>query len=434
MDTALEREPEFPLTPYGEALGKAAEKLSGRPRHAALNAIRGLKRAWRIAPIDPEMAFFRAVTAEEEAATALMAALKHRQYPNASQLNFRKHTHKAGVYPFVRAIESLLAESLFPIPTVTLSYDADTPRIDIGIPSEKLGLPAGHLITPDEPLNALIRSGPPDAPRQNLVDFQDQLRAIAGGHGATDIASFIEAEANLRNKLLYASDIGWTVVENVDAGLVERRRRVLVLIGLTIAIMQTSTHQLLAVQALQAYLGALDKLPKDPVDFDSAQGPEPDRQLLITRKLGEGPVAELRIRETSQPSPELNFLLHPTQAVGERGALWIRLGKGGMGVETSIMRHRLLFWTGFASQCLAVLGFFGILPAGLVFIRYWHVERLQNYILLLLPVSYILLFGFAVLVWKIREPRKRHELEGLSSYKQGVRAAAYGLFVSGGFG
>ncbi len=50
---------------------------------------------------------FRAITAEEEAATALIFALQRRRYPRANELDSYKHAHKAGLTPFLRAIESI---------------------------------------------------------------------------------------------------------------------------------------------------------------------------------------------------------------------------------------------------------------------------------------------------------------------------------------
>jgi hypothetical protein len=53
-------------------------------QYAARNAVRHLDKAGEIAEIDPMMAAFRAITAEEEAATAVFHALRRQGYPASS--------------------------------------------------------------------------------------------------------------------------------------------------------------------------------------------------------------------------------------------------------------------------------------------------------------------------------------------------------------
>lgn len=277
---------EFPLTAFGEGLLTAARKLTGRPKWASVHAILGLKRAWRIAPIDPEMALFRAITAEEEAATALITALKIRRYPNAERLNHKDHGHKNGLYPFVRGIEIMFAESGWPSPTLRLQHEGRTPRIDVHIPSEAIGLAPGRQVTPNEPLNLTAHRIPSDSSERIVEDFSNQLQALAQGRGAKDIAEVIATEANLRNRLLYAADNGVPKVDNVDPELIARRKRILLLVGLTITILQTKAHQLFAVQAVQAYVGVLGRSAVAPYDFESAIGTPAEVTLSVTREPG----------------------------------------------------------------------------------------------------------------------------------------------------
>ncbi len=48
---------------------------------------------------DPAMAIFRAITAEEEAASGLLRCLAEMDYPNAKYLNPHNHSHKHAVFP-----------------------------------------------------------------------------------------------------------------------------------------------------------------------------------------------------------------------------------------------------------------------------------------------------------------------------------------------
>lgn len=50
------------------------------------------------------MAIFRAITAEEEAATGLLRALQARGYADSREIQPRDHLQKAAVYPYLRAI------------------------------------------------------------------------------------------------------------------------------------------------------------------------------------------------------------------------------------------------------------------------------------------------------------------------------------------
>ncbi|PLU07434.1 hypothetical protein BMJ29_02810 [Sinorhizobium medicae] len=67
------------------------------------------------------MSFFRAITAEEEAATALILALKQRRYPGSEKLNPWEHLHKAAVSPFLDAVGNVLAETGMPAPRLSIN-------------------------------------------------------------------------------------------------------------------------------------------------------------------------------------------------------------------------------------------------------------------------------------------------------------------------
>ncbi|MGN2624120.1 hypothetical protein ACTCUN_13135 [Stutzerimonas balearica] len=63
-----------------------------------------LSLAHRLKDIDPAMSIFRAITAEEEAATGLLRALQARGYAAPGELLPKDHLQKAAVYPYLRAI------------------------------------------------------------------------------------------------------------------------------------------------------------------------------------------------------------------------------------------------------------------------------------------------------------------------------------------
>lgn len=293
-ETNASRAADYPLRSDHDAFEVAVRKLKGRPRHCAINAIRSLRRAWQIAPIDPEMAAFRAITAEEEAATALIFALQKRRYPRADELNWRQHPHKAGITPFLRAIESMIAESPLPRPSVVLKHNEDPPRIDIFFDGAALGIPGDLTVSPEEPLHGVLSHGNAESGPE-IATFTDQLQALADDRGAKDILAVIRADANLRNQVLYAADDGIPDVQNVDAFLLGHRRPVFILLALTIIILQTKQIQLFAVQALHAYLLALGKAAQE-FDYQTAAGPPSDLSIKIVSTPDGPPVATVEQR------------------------------------------------------------------------------------------------------------------------------------------
>ncbi|HEY0012682.1 MAG TPA: hypothetical protein VGB79_07490 [Allosphingosinicella sp.] len=216
-------------------------------------------------PIDAEMSLFRAITAEEEAATALIRALKAQKYPNADRLRERQHQHKSAIWPFITAVADKMVEKNIPMPALALSTEG-APRVELSIDiASQAGLERPLWGTPDEPFNFSLwsdRSGP-----FRPHDFSEELAALAVGKGVRDIRAYVADEANLRNQLLYASETGIPSVTFSDDLLLGRRQRITVMLVLTIAVLQTQVHQLFLVQCLDALLRTIHDFDGDPVDI-----------------------------------------------------------------------------------------------------------------------------------------------------------------------
>jgi hypothetical protein len=263
-----DRPAELPLDEIHLRLEEAVEKLKPpRIRNACRNALNHLRKAWLLHPVDAEMSLFCAITAEEEAATAMVRALNHQDYPNAERLKERHHPHKASIWPFVTAVADKMVEKNIPMPSVSLRIEGE-PRIELSIDlASQAGLDYPLWGTPDEPFNFSMwsdRSGP-----FKPHDFSEELAAIAINKGAHDIEAYVASEANLRNVLLYASDQGIPSVAFEDSLLLGRRQRVTVMLVLTIAILQTKKHQLFLVQCLDALLRSVQRFDGDPADIPS---------------------------------------------------------------------------------------------------------------------------------------------------------------------
>ncbi|MEL0638858.1 hypothetical protein V6259_19190 [Marinomonas sp. TI.3.20] len=87
------------------------EKQKTSSRHSLLNAWDYISKAKLIHEIDFNMSAFCLITAEEEAATALIKLIKERGYNCPYNLNHRLHPHKAAVYFLIEAYTNFIIET-----------------------------------------------------------------------------------------------------------------------------------------------------------------------------------------------------------------------------------------------------------------------------------------------------------------------------------
>lgn len=242
-----------------DALRLAVDKLPSEVRLRAQNAYNGFDRAKLLFSIDREMASFRAITAEEEAAAALFRSLQLKGYPGSELLNLGNHQHKAALGPFLAAVSQSMAAT--PPLQIQLTIDFSLPSVDVHLPLHKNGIvfPGSETLRLSlvEPLGLAAHKvdGSPS------TDFFDKyLDRIAKASNSANAQRLIKREANARNTLLYASDNNLpkskVTLDSIDA----RQRRAEIALGLCIAVMQTNNHQPLAVQALAAFLRLVKKL------------------------------------------------------------------------------------------------------------------------------------------------------------------------------
>jgi hypothetical protein len=228
------------------------------------------------------MSAFRAITAEEEAATALILALKHRRYPGADRLDHRRHEQKVAITPFLQAVAKAFSDPEVPPPQIHIS--TKEPRVEISMDiSTFTDAPKPFYVSPDEPLNFAVQSDKQGG-RMQAHRFERDFHAIAEGRGAADILAYVRSEANMRNQLLYANEEGIPHISFGDGFLIERARRVCRLFVLTIAVLQTPKHQLFVVQCLEAFLAALRKLDAPFFSFADAMPKRTGPMLQIEQQ------------------------------------------------------------------------------------------------------------------------------------------------------
>ena len=267
---SADRPLELPFEEHHQIAEECVNKLGGRVRHCFRSAFEHLRRAWTLHPVDSEMSLFRAITAEEEAASALIFALKQKGYEGAEKLKPRDHTHKAAVSPFLDAVNNLLYETGVPTPRLSI-HRGERPKIMITVDLAALlkkDEPAFAEI--DQPFNYMLKKGE----SQTAYSFEQELQGLAEVRGEKSIKALVEREANLRNRLLYASDEGIPNVDFNDSIIINRRDRVYRISLITIGIMQTSQRQLFAVQCLRAYSAVLGHSVADSFNYQQISQPE----------------------------------------------------------------------------------------------------------------------------------------------------------------
>ncbi|EJL6278852.1 hypothetical protein [Vibrio cholerae] len=195
------------LSDFQKKLFEMSSVTKGHSGFAAKSSIRYVERSFELAGTMPEVAAFLAITAEEEAATALFLALKSKGYLRSSELKIHDHKHKGGLYPFLTLLGVALKVSEVPYQLVVENNNGRyilRTQLQIG----------DFALQPDPPLNQVNVDG-----LGNAKNYLHEVRAVASERGITSIFQYIKDIANKRNLLLYASATTLPSVEDVNAEL-----------------------------------------------------------------------------------------------------------------------------------------------------------------------------------------------------------------------
>ena len=258
---------ELELSPIQQKLVELVLHTPAPGKHAARCAVRHIQKAWLLRDVDAEMAIFRALTGEEEAARAIFHALQRRRYPGAERLRWNKHEHKNAVIPFFQAIGASFADMQGLEAGLQIGREdgelADRLRI-----FTKAQLADGpYLVYPEPPLDYELSSD------DRLHDFSEELAKLATEQGVTSVRTFVRERANRRNELLYASEQGIpTVTSDVGAFVTGRRDDVFRMISAYLLIDPYPQHQRFVVQCLDVFLNMLALIPpaKEPSEPPSS--------------------------------------------------------------------------------------------------------------------------------------------------------------------
>jgi hypothetical protein len=235
-------------------LPRLVQHTAAPGRHAARNALAHLERAAVIQDLDPLMAWFRAITAEEEAARAVFSALQRRRYLGARRLKWTQHTHKAALWPFFIAVQEVLRRYPFEC-YVRVKLDAKVPLLRTGIRLSLNG--QKYNAEPDPPLNFSISE--PGV----LQDFAAEIGRLVTTQRVATVEQLVRRRANERNTLLYANERGIPEFQGDLRAYLERARsRVRVMLAVFLFIDPYAEHQPFVQQALWAFVALLDEVER----------------------------------------------------------------------------------------------------------------------------------------------------------------------------
>jgi len=239
------------------------------PRHwPAFNAVRHLNRAWRLLNSDRTVAIFYGITAEEEAATAVLQSLKARSYPGSERLKPHNHVQKNAVIPFFDGMTRILATLQRP-PELRFLLQKDNPQqpfvLEIQLPHPIHDV---AWYRPQPPLEFSQARSTDGGATYATENFSRGFAEVARGASATTVGDYLRRRANLRNLLLYASADGYPDYAGpAEQRLTQSKRNVFALLRMFLLIEPYPQHQSFVVQALSGFVEVLGSLSA-PVDFE----------------------------------------------------------------------------------------------------------------------------------------------------------------------
>jgi hypothetical protein len=260
---------EFPLDEVDRGIVDLIPKMPKPAGSAAFHSLRHLNGAWRIREIDPEMALFRSITAEEEAATALFLSLKGRGYEGAERLKHRNHVQKQAVIPFFEAVYRQVDPHADKLPPAHLFVDRSTQpeRLLLGFYVIDQATGEKDWGYPQPPFNLKVSKGT-IGDGEWPEGFAEEMAALANESNAKSVLKFLEERANLRNQILYASADGVPVLEgDVVNALRTYQGNVLSILKVYLLIEPYAERQPFVQQALTAFLKLLSRVPEPSDDF-----------------------------------------------------------------------------------------------------------------------------------------------------------------------
>ena len=237
-------------------LRKLAPNLPSNIRYRLLKCLDHFDRAECLFEVDREMASFRAITGEEEAATCVILAIKARRYEHSERFRPWNHLDKAAV------VSALIAIAPTVVPLLSefqLVFDFSKCRIDLKIPLSNFNIDGGEnvAVQPVEPLDQTFSR--PYIPENEAFDAA--FERLTGEEGPQSLLTLIRKAAQSRNTILYASDTALPESKATKESLYSRRIKAQTLLVIAVMIIQHNGHAKLISQLIVPVLKAIERAP-----------------------------------------------------------------------------------------------------------------------------------------------------------------------------
>ena len=253
---ALENSSSMDLQGFDKNCLEILEALPNRQsKHCFRSAINHLKRAEPLFAMDRNMAVFRCITAEEEAASGLMYCLKDKRYKNSERLNPRDHVQKNAVLEFFSVLSQFVEDSFrqFGIEIILSTHEKNGAKFLAFQASMDLGQGQTSFV-PDPPLNFCLTH------EDKRFSYKKQIEKLRNSKQLDTIAEHLKVKANLRNLLLYANQRGFPCDVEIEAKFFPaHQRRILALLRCYLMIAPYEAHQQFVQDSLDSFLLMLEK-------------------------------------------------------------------------------------------------------------------------------------------------------------------------------
>lgn len=232
-------------------------------KHCFRSAINHLELAEKLFQIDSSMAVFRCITAEEEAATGLIYCLKDRGYINADKLNPRNHVHKNAFIPFLRVLCQFVEDSFkqYQIETF-LCHKIDNKKVRLKFEASMISNGQQIHFAPEPPFNfELLHEG-------KQFSYKPQIQKLVKSKNVKNIKKHIEENAELRNKVLYATPKGFPAKIKIEDNFFPTYlSRVIALLRTYLLIEPYKIHQPFVQDSLNALLAMINTINPEVVNL-----------------------------------------------------------------------------------------------------------------------------------------------------------------------
>ncbi len=244
---------------FGDLIEEMVEECPSPGKHAARSAIRHMKKAWDLSSNDKEMAAFRAITGEEESATAVFHSVMRKKYKDASKLDVTSHIHKTALHPFLLGVGKLLGETYVKggyNPTLECNENENPRRFKTRITVKKDGHEKWAYSIP--PLHFTV------SVNDEVHDFSPELNEISSEKNAKNISRYVTKLAKRRNQILYATPEGMpSIASEIDPLLIYRESAIYTNLLVYLMIDPYKEHQNFVQQCLDAFIKMLPHVRGD---------------------------------------------------------------------------------------------------------------------------------------------------------------------------